>query len=527
MNEVRTLLFLELRSLYGINKFLHTKDKKVKNRYLALGIVWVILIGMVFSYVGGLVYGLCSLGLSSIVPSYLTVLASILILAFGLFTAGARIFGQKGYDILSSLPLKPSSIVLSRFLSMYTEDLLLSVIIMLPGVTVYGFCQKPSFSFYPIALIAALFIPAIPLVISTLLGTLIFAISSKMKNKSFIQTFLMVFLVIGIMLASFGMQSAADDLTLDRLSTLAQSIGSLFEQIYPPVIWLNAAIMEQSVLSLMLFVLVSIIIIALTVFVVSKYFHSIVHHLMNFTAKHNYKIDKLESRSLLKSLYFREVKRYFSSSIYVTNTIIGPILATLMSVALCFVGVDTVISSLPITINVPVILPFVFSSAFCMMTTTSTSISMEGKHFWIIKSLPIPTKTFLDSKILLNLSIMLPFYIVSVSAMAICLKLTISQLMWFIFIPATLIIFSVVFGITVNLRFHSFDWEKEETIVKQSLSSMLGGFAGFLISILIGALMFLIPPQYDSAAKAVICLFLWVFTALLYCKNNTANLKEL
>ncbi len=527
MSEIRTLLFLELRSLYSINKYLYTKDRKAKKRYQLLSIAWIYLICMVFFYVGGMVYGMCNLGLSDIVLAYLVVLASLLILAFGIFKAGNRIFGQKGYDILASMPLKSSSIVISRFLSLYVEDLIFSLIIMLPGITVYCCCQKPDLVFYLFAVIGTVFIPAIPLVISTLFGTIVFAISARMKSKSMVQTVLMVALVVGVMLGSFSMGGVSENFTLEQLSDFAQTIGDSFERIYPPAMWFNTALIKSSALSIALFVIASAVLMAVTIIIVCINFHSIVSRLLNITAKHNYKIGTMESRGLLKSLYFREAKRYFSSSIYVTNTIIGPIMGTIMSVALCIVGMDAIKGYLPDGIDVNGFLPFVIAAVFCMMTTTSTAISMEGKQFWIVKSMPIPTKTLLDSKILLNLSLMLPFYILSEIALVIAVRPDIIELMWLLVIPAALMIFSVVFGITVNLKFHSFDWEKEETVVKQSLPAMLGGFAGMLISMLFGGVLFLIPIQYGNIAKLCICVLLLVCTVYLYNKNNTKNLIDL
>ena len=45
-------------------------------------------------------------------------------------------------------------------------------------------------------------------------------------------------------------------------------------------------------------------------------------------------------------------------------------------------------------------------------------------------------------------------------------------------IPAVMILFSCVFGITVNLHFPVLEWEKEVRIVKQNASAMLGGMGG-------------------------------------------------
>ncbi len=518
MTEIKALTLLEIRSLFGINKYLHSNDKKAKNRYRLLGIVWIILIGMVFFYVGGLVYALCSLGFHSIVLSYLVVIAALLIFAFGLFKAGSTIFGQKGYDILTSMPLKSGSVVISRFAAMYIEDLLLALMIMIPGVGVYGVCQHPDLWFYLKIVVGTLFVPAIPLVISVLFGTLVMAISSRMRYKSMAQTILMVIFVVGIMIGSFRIESFAEDITLEKISELAASVGELYGKFYPPALWFGNG-------QLILFLLVSIGSMMLAIYIVSKNFHSIMRRLLTFSAKHNYEIGTMESRSLRKTLYIREMKRYFSSSVYVTNTIVGPILGCILSVALCVVGIDMMIpKEISSVVDIKGLLPFVISAMFCVMPTTFVAISMEGKQFWVIQSLPITAKALFDSKILLSLSIMFPFYLVSEICLVIAVRPSPMELLWIISIPILLILFVVVSGITVNLKFHSFDWEKEEAVVKQSFSAMVGGFWGMLLSVIVGGITFLIPGEYGNITKVILCVLLVTGTLVLYQRNNRAEL---
>lgn len=526
MREMRALLCLELRSLYGINIFRHTRDKKLKNRCYLIGCVFVMLIAMAFSYVGGLVYGLFALNMGHIVPAYLCVIASVLILAFGIFTAGNRIFGQKGYDLVASLPVKPGAIVLSRFGAMYVENMVLTLVIFLPGCGVYAYLQRPGIGFYFIALVGALFLPAIPMVLSTVLGTLVMAVSSRMKSKAMVQTALMILVVVVILIFSFNLEGLLGDVTADMLADLARTVQNMIEKVYPPALWLGDAMVNLHVSSLLLFVAVCAAAIAVTVAVAAGCFGSVMRRLSGISAKHNYKIGTMESRGLFKALYIREAKRYFASSIYVTNTAVGPIMAVIAAIWLCVAGLEPIQAVMP-GADIVGLVPFALAAVFCIMPTSCTSISMEGKHFWVIKSLPIPTKVLLDSKIALNLSLLLPFYVVSVIALAIAMEPCIAGLLWLVLLPAEIMVFTVVLGITINLKFHSFDWDKEEYVVKQSLPAGLGGFAGFFISAGLGIAVFLLPPQLADAGKALIALLLLVATALLYRKNNRAVLQSL
>ncbi len=518
MGELRSLLWMELRSLWGINKFLHTRDSRAKRQgYLLLG-AWVILLAMVCFYVGGLVWGLCVLGLGEIVPACLTVLASGLILVFGIFTAGNRLFSPRGYDLLAAMPLKTESVVLGRFLCLYVEDLLLTLAVTVPGLAVYGFCGTPGLGRLAGILLGTLFVPAIPLVLSALLGTAVLAVSARVKHKSLVQSVLMVLLVVAIL--SVSLRAEELDITPEALTSLARMIGALLGTVYPPALWIGSG-----PVGLALFALLSGAVTVCALWLMTRVFHRVLANLGNVSAKHNYSMGTLERRGLRKALYLREAKRYFSSSVYVTNTIIGPILGTIASVSLGLSGLDAL--ALPVGLDLPGLLPIGLAAAFCMMTTTSASISMEGRQFWVIQSLPIPTKVWLDSKILLNLSLMAPFYLVSLGALSLALKPNLPELLWLIAIPTAVILFSVVFGITVNLKFHSFDWEREETVVKQSLSAGLGSFAGFFLSIALGVAVYLTPADWAVVTRALLCLTTLAITAVLYRHNNRAQLQTL
>ncbi len=524
MSELLTMALLELRSLWGINRIIHTEDKSRKRTYAALGCVWALLVLMVIFYVGSLVYGLCFLGMSALVPSYLVFLASMLILVFGIFRAGHILFSPKGYDIISSMPIKSTSTVLSRYIVMYFEDTVLSAVIMLVGCAVYGVLVRPNILFYVISFAGMLLIPAIPSVISALFGTLVFAVSSRFKHKSTVQTLLAVGVVVSVLILSFGAGNMDAELTEQMLANIASTAAELIGKIYFPAMLLGYAMLYSDIIGFLWFVLVSAAAVALCIFISSKLFHFVMRALMSTHGRKGYKKSEISSGGIRMALYKREAKRYFSSSIYVTNTIIGPIMGAVISVALCVAGIETVTSSLPAEIPVRMLIPFAVSAVFSMMTTSSVSISMEGRQVEVIKSLPIPAKALFDAKMLLNLSLVLPFFIVSQTALIIALKPSLGELFALVFIPSFIILLSVVFGISVNLKLHRFDWEREEQIVKQSAPSAIGGFAGVILSAVFALPMLLLPSVHTAF---VICVVLLALCMLLYNYNSKAKLEQL
>ena len=527
MKQIRTLTKLQLQNLYGLNVFRYTKDKKKKKTTIGLGVVWVLLIVMIATYIGGAAYGYVYLGMAEIVPAYLIMLASLVILMFAIFKAGSVIFQENAYDILCSLPVSQMAIVVSRFLRMYVENLLLTLLVMVPGTAVYGVMVKPAISFYFIGVIVTVFVPLIPITIATFLGALVTAIASRMKHKSLVSAALSVGLVVAIMASTGTMSTLEEEFSIEMLQNMSEMMTQTIEGIYPPAIWLSNAMVKGDILTGLLCVLGGLVAFAVTIALISAKFHEICRGLYGTHAKHNYKMEQLKAKSVLGTLYKRELKRYFSSSIYVQNTIVGPIMALLFAGAVLGVGLDTIQQTLELPIDIAGAIPVLLAGIFSMMTTTCTSVSMEGKEWWIVKSLPIRTKDLLDSKLLVGLSLYLPFWFVAEILLIIALRPRFMELVWMVLLSFILIVFSQVFGLTINLKMPVFDWENEVSVVKQSASAALGGLGGFVVILVCMVPVLLVPAEYSNLVKGALCLVFAVITWILYNKNNKANLQEL
>lgn len=520
LTQIRILTKLELCNLYGLNVLRFSKDKKSKQKNMGLMALWIILLVMLICYVGGLTYALIYLGLEDAVPAYLITVSGLLIFFFGMLKAGNIIFQREGYDILCALPLRTGAIAVSRLMKMYVEDLLMALAVLLPGIGVYIWNIRPGTGFYLAVLLGTWIIPLIPMAASILMGTLITGISSRMRHKSLLSAGLSILAVLGILYGSSRLWAVEGDINPEMLKDLSASIMALLEKVYPPAVWLGMAMIRGDIPGALVCVSLSLAVFGAVAATVAFSFQKISQSLQGNFAKHDYRMGKLKADSLLRSLCKRELRRYFSSSIYVTNTIIGPVMGCVLSAALLFSGTDFMEGLLPLPIDMDSIVPFLISGVFCMMTTTATSISMEGKNWWILKSLPLTTKNILDGKILMNLLLLLPFYLLSELFLIVALKPGAGELLWLLLIPAVIILFSCVYGIAVNLRFPVLVWESEVRIVKQSASAMLGGMGGFILAILCAVAVGAVPGEYAAYLKAGICAVIMATTAVLYRSNN-------
>ena len=521
ISQVLRLLKLQTVNLFGINEFRYTKDRSKKKMYLALAVVWILVIFMVGGYAGGMSYALVKTGMGNIIPMYVYTVVSLLILLFTFFKAGSIIFSMKGYELLISLPVSKSSVIISRFLSMYVTNLLMAILVMIPAVAVYGVLEKPGISFYVMFLVGVLFAPLLPLTIASILGALITAVSVRVKHKSIVQAVLMVVLIVVVMAGSMFMSNNGEGFSEDMLKNMAQVMENQIRKIYPPALWLNKAVYGQwSYMAAVL--LVPLAVFGVFVAILQKHFQSICMKLNAVTTKNNYKIGNMTSSGVLKTLWRRELKRYFASSIYVTNTIVGYVLAILATASIFFVGADRMgeLIGIPDFGNiVKSALPFLIALLMSITSMTSCSISMEGKTFWQIQTLPVKSGEVYLSKIMANLTVATPFYVISVIFACLTVKPNLATYFWIIIIPALYLFFMAVVGIRINLAFPVLNWDNEVRVVKQSASTFGTMLVGIITSVVPVACIVLLGTDAINVVRGVTTVVLASVTVVLYVLN--------
>lgn len=527
MRQIRILAKTELCNLYNFNVFRHTRDRKEKLKSGIIALALVMVLGMLEYYVVLMCNGLIQVGIGDIIPAYLMVIASALILMFGIFKTGGTIFRKNGYDIISSLPLKKGAIVASRFLRVYVEELAVTLLVLVPGYAVYGWMLRPSAGFYLMGVLSILVTPLIPVALACAVGAVITGIASRMKHKALAETIVMILFLGGLIAVTSLMPQDMEEMTPAMMLNLTGMLNSMISRIYPPAVWIGTAVIEGSILKFLPGAILSAMIFGGIAALVTVKFHAICSRLYSTTAKHNYQMQKLQTSSVRKALVKREMKRYLSSSVYVTNTIIGPIMGMAFCIALLFFDADEIAAMMMLPMDVTVLIPFLIAGIYTMMNTTGVSVSMEGKEWWIVKTLPLKTKTILDAKLLFGLGLVAPFFVIGEAAALIALRPSGPKMVWMVLIPFSVLLFSNVCGITANLLLPKMNWENEVTVVKQSASAMVGGMSGFLAAIVTALPVVFLPEKYTDLICLADCVVLLILTAVLYCRNNRTDLRRI
>ena len=518
MKQILTLSQVQLKNLFGINEMRYSKDKKKKAAFALLAVAYLLVFLMVTAYVSSMSYAFHFMELGEIVPMYLYTIISLVMLVLSFFKAGSVLFSMKSYDIMVSLPVTKSAILISRFVTMYVTNLLFSSIVMLPGLAVHIYFAKPGLSFYLTSIPVILLAPLLPLTISSILGALIKGISSRMKHKSLVEVLLTMLLVVAVMLGSVGMGEQAETMDLEAVKELLSMVTVELGGIFPPALWYHNALQGNLAQFFLLLALPTIIFLVF-VWILAKNFLEICAGLNASYAKQNYRLETLKAEHTLIALLKKEAKLYFSSSLYVTNTIIGYILALLLAGAVAVMGIEPLAEYMGASDYLPLVvqlMPFILSLPLCMTSTTSCTISMEGKTFWQLQVLPIKAADIYKGKLLWNLVLAAPFYILCVSLLLIGTKPDIITALHYILVPLVFLLFTIVLGLAVNLLFPVLNWDNEARVVKQSASTFVSMLVG-IVSILVpaGTAVGLQLESYSFFHAVVELLFLAV-TVVLY-----------
>jgi ABC-2 type transport system permease protein len=230
------------------------------------------------------------------------------------------------------------------------------------------------------------------------------------------------------------------------------------------------------------------------------------------------KVLTYETQSIYKTLINKEFKKFFGITIYAVNAGLGPVLLTILSLASLFyqdkIG-DFLAQMVGVGLDIEVMVLLIVGFSVAMTYTPSITLSLEGKNFWIIKSLPIKSETIMLSKVFFNLLLILPIALISILMLGFSLKIpALSQIMMMGLVTAFAFLMSFLDAV-FNLYIPKFDFKNDVEIVKQSASAMLGIFGGFAMLALNGVIYYFARDILDLNIMLFILLILNSLLAFL------------
>ena len=513
MSEVLLLLKTQLYNYFSLNELFHPQQKKQSTVAItAVGIVT--LLAFLSGYNALTAMALANMGQQALIPTYMVSVSSFLTLIFTLLRSNGILLGSRDFEMLSALPIKTEKIIASKFGFLYLLNFLLVILFLLPGGIVWQIHTPDNLRYFLLYLFSMPFIPLIPMCIASLTGVALAALSAKFHRKNLF-SLIFSFAALGALLAVgiYSMQSGKEGGSLGAI--LLEQVSRL----YPLAICFRYQDLS-SIIENVLFWVASVLAFAGFVKIVSVSYAKLNSYVLQCNNTTGVSKVRWIERSVFSAMYRKEVCRYFNSYLCVLNTGLGVIFLCMISLCLWVVSPDVIGRYAGIEDTASFFgqyAPLVIAAMLSISCPAASSISLEGKNLWILQSVPVSNRSFLNSKIALNLSIHAVGYLLAVCTFIIRFQLDIWQSMMVILVPVAYSLFTAVQGTYMNCRFPKFDWDNEIVVVKQSMAVILSGVIG-MAGVAIPALLhwFLGLPLQPLLWGAITVLFL--ASGFLYLK---------
>lgn len=517
---------------YSLKRILgsDTKTSKIKTILIIFAIVYAV--GAMLATFGFMFFDLGRFlneaGQIEMLLEFIFIYATFLSLFFVLMRANGYLFHYKDFDILQPLPIKPQYVLLAK-LSVMLITIYLSVFVIISPIA-FSYFYHGGFNVFKLIflIISLLAVPLLPVVLFSIVSLFIANFSSRFRIGKILYVVLLFAFFLGLMYFSFTLNMSGGNPLVGQVSLL-----EALSKYIPTSKWFNQAVHDLNILSLLGLVISSFALITGFVLLIQNYVIKTNQLGMSIRVRTNNKAVISKKRGMIKNILTKEVKKFFNVTIYVFNSGFGPIFMAIGSVAILFFSEEIMgyfamfgdQSEIRGEIIILLILSFLLSTIF----TSAISLSLEGKNFWVLKSLPIKAETVMFGKMLFNIILGLPIALFAVLMSGIALDFEFVSVFVMLLFIASFSLLTSSLGSIVNLHFPKFNYVNETEVVKQSLGAFLGMFSAWIVLsinvILYYLLMPLLTVELLILINASVNLLLFA-GAILYIKNSAQKIFQ-
>ena len=511
-----------------------TGKAKGNRKRAATGVGAMLLIAFLGLYMSGLY---SSLLMSVLAPIHMEVLVFVFMgmgalvggLLFTAFAVKGVVFGGKDNDLLLSMPVSSTMLMVSRVTAIYLENLVFSFFVLAPAGAVCAIMTQSgvghSVLFWVRLLVAVFALPLLDTALSVLLGALVAFLSAKVSRGALGQNIVMAVYMVAVFYFAFNLNGMIEGLAANAAG-VKESLSWA-----APMLWMADGIMGDWGL-LLAFAACCAVPFALVVFGLGKVYRRAVTAFAARSARNDYKLSAQSASGQKKALLAKEAKRFFGTPMYLWNSGIGLIMLVAAGVAALVMRNDLrdFIAMLEGALPVLPIAAAVMGFCLTMCAIAAPSISLEGKYLWILREAPMEESALLWIKTGFQLLLSIPCTIVAGVCIAIAVELPLWQGAVLILVMALFDVGHAVFGMLVGLAFPKLDAVNETVVIKQSLATCLGMFVPMAVLAVCGLLYWLGGMIAPAAALALPIALLAVLTAVctaVLAKRGPVMLKAL
>lgn len=520
MRGLASLLVVQVRGTFGINRTLHSHDPRQRRRLALLGCC-VVLIAIVFgAYAGVYASALASMGARDAIPALAVALGSLAGVGTTFLKANGQLFGFRDFDLVMSLPLPTWQVIVSRVGALYGMNLLCALVLAGPmlGAWVASGSWAPAQAAGVVGalVLVCLCMPLLPIAVTTILAYGLAALAARMRRAKAAVGLLGLLAMIALVIGSFALSGTMGEgpdagAQMAMLADVSEALENIVCGAYPPAAWASAglAVGEPGWLAgLAAFVGVSLAAAVAVVAVMARWFVPINASLeagarSRGGVQESGRRGSHARRSPLAALTAKELRLLLNTPAYLMNTATGPVLALVFSIALAVIdpqaigatlagelgaGAGQALSGAGLEGLLLALSPWVLAFCFAIAPTSASATSLEGSARWIMQTAPLPARTVLGSKVAANLALCVPAALVSAAVAGVGLGAGPVQLLALACAPLSAGLLCACLGAYLDARAPRYDWTSEYEVVKRSAAVAITCVVGMALVFGAGAL---------------------------------------
>lgn len=504
------LVWVTLKNEFGLS-VLRDRWRRREKIWEPIVIVLSMLLG--FSTFAGILYFLfkgvaefgAALGQPELVFTVAIIGSQFLALLMGTLMVISSFYFSKDLSILVPLPLRGSQIVVAKLMHVMATEYLLGAVLYVPACV--AFAQVATLTGWRMLLILVNFLlmPVIPLVVAAIASLLLMKVINRRHRDLLMVIFSVVFMLIAL---SFSMAPTAlgeNDPQAMLLKILTEH-GALLQVVgrrFPPALWGSRSIgMAGSLaglLNLGLVLAVAAVGLAVLWVLAERLFHAGLVGGEEVAGRRKALsrtelAKRTEEQGVFAALFWREWKLFMRTPLFVMNGLAGAVVMPLVMVVSLLMQ-SSEIGEMLTQVQTPtgrmiaaLIIAAIIGFLGSVNAISSTSISREGRLFYISKVIPVPAQLQARAKIMHAASLAVLSALPMLIAYVLLLKPGVVEVAFSLAIGLAASLLGIVLGLYVDMRRPRLDWTNPQRAMKENYNVLIPMFLNML-SAGLGALL--------------------------------------
>ncbi len=552
LGRLATVIRAGLRSNFGLAVLKHRLFKEKKDRWLvpvfglaALGVLptlygIVLLIENVFIILKpmGQERAILTLGLLA---------GQLLILIFGLYYVISAFYFSRDLEMLIPLPLRPSEVMLSKFVVIMINEYLTVAAVVLPVVITFGVLARGGVGTWVNLVLVYLALPVIPLAVVSVLVVSMMRFINVSRKKDILILVGSIILIVASLALQIGLRRSqgqgpnASAQAVAAFFTSPDSLLNLLGSRFPPSIWATKAVAGgftgEGLANLALLLGTSLVLFAVIIVLAEKLFYRGLVGLGETTGKkRRLTRDEMSrrvssGRRAVAAVFGREWRIMIRTPIFLLNGVLVVVIVPVIFVLMATMGsgrggnggggdTEAIIKIMTSANPLYVILAAALFMTLCgsLNGTSSSTFSREGAQFWISRVIPVSPREQVEAKFLHSYLIaMLGVVTASVVAAGV-LHLKAAHLAAAAGLALVAGVLLTAVGMIIDLARPLLDWTNPQKAIKQNLNVLLAILAdiGILTAVFFGVKALIKAKLGPTVVLGVVFVALAALAALSY-----------